>query len=431
VTPTNPRPCQLKGENGQNVPAEYTRTDAAAIPADWRAAQIREICTLINGRGFKPHEWRNSGMPIIRIQNLNGSDDFNYYDGAFDPKILVHEGALLFAWSGSRGSSFGPHVWHGSPALLNYHTWKILPHDTQADATFLFHALRYLTAYIEATAHGASALVHTQKWEMEGFQLALPPLSEQRAIAKALSDVDALLGTLEALIAKKRAINQAVTQQLLTGKTRLPGFSGKWEMRRLCDIVNTPITDGPHLTPAFLSDGIPFLSVNNLIDNKLDFGSLRFISRADHEEFSRKCMPQRGDILFGKAASVGQVALIDTDAELNIWSPLALIRVGPKALARFVLFALQTHDVRRQIALLTNTSSQGNIGMSDIGRIAVPQPSVPEQIKIAAVLSDMEAEITALEARREKTRAIMRGMMQLLLTGRVRLVRAARAEASA
>jgi type I restriction enzyme S subunit len=160
-----------------------------------------------------------------------------------------------------------------------------------------------------------------------------------------------------------------------------------------------------------------------LIDNKLDLSSLRFVSRADHEEFSRKCKPRKGDILFGKAASVGQVALIDTDLELNIWSPLALIRVGNHASAEFVVFALQARAVYRQIELFTNSSSQGNIGMSDIGRIEIPLPSVPEQTAIATILSDMDAEIAALEARRDKTRAIKQGMMQQLLTGRVRLVK--------
>jgi type I restriction enzyme S subunit len=159
-----------------------------------------------------------------------------------------------------------------------------------------------------------------------------------------------------------------------------------------------------------------------LVDNKLDLSSLRFISREDHEEFSRKCRPRKGDILFGKAASVGQVALIDTDLELNIWSPLALIRVSHHTSAQFVVFALQTRDVYRQIALLTNSSSQGNIGMSDIGRIEIPLPSILEQTAIAAVLSDMDAELVGLEARRDKTRGLKQAMVQELLTGRTRLV---------
>lgn len=91
----------------------YKLTEVGAIPEDWEMAQIRDVCRLVNGRGFKPFEWQSAGLPIIRIQNLNGSEDFNYYAGQFNPKILVEHGQLLFAWSGSRGTSFGPHVWNG------------------------------------------------------------------------------------------------------------------------------------------------------------------------------------------------------------------------------------------------------------------------------------------------------------------------------
>ena len=116
--------------------------------------------------------------------------------------------------------------------------------------------------------------------------------------------MDALLGALDRLIAKKRDLKQAVMQQLLTGQTRLPGFRGEWEVRLLKAMVQTPVTDGPHLTPRFLADGIPFLSVNNLVENRIDLRELRFISQADHELFSRKCKPRKNDILLGKAASV-------------------------------------------------------------------------------------------------------------------------------
>ena len=254
------------------------------------------------------------------------------------------------------------------------------------------------------------------------IRAAFPDVPEQRAIATALSDVDALLDGLDRLIAKKRDLKQATMQQLLTGQARLPGFSGAWSETTLKHAVVTPITDGPHLTPKFLPSGVPFLSVNNLVDNRLDFSSLRYISQEDHIEFSRKCKPRRGDILFGKAASVGMVALVETDMELNIWSPLALVRVTGNMDERFVYYALQTRHITQQIKLMTNASSQGNIGMSDIGMLRIPVPSLAEQTAIAAFLSDMDAELAALEARRDKTRALKQGMMQELLTGRTRLV---------
>jgi len=83
------------------------------LTSGWSSPAIANVARLINGRGFKPHEWVTDGLPIIRIQNLNGSTDFNYYSGSYNPKIEVNTGDLLFAWSGSRGTSFGPHFWNG------------------------------------------------------------------------------------------------------------------------------------------------------------------------------------------------------------------------------------------------------------------------------------------------------------------------------
>ncbi len=278
------------------------------------------------------------------------------------------------------------------------------------------------TQKIILTKAGASTIPDLNHEDFYSISVPVPPLAEQHAIAEALTDADTLLARLDALIAKKRDLKQAAMQQLLTGQTRLPGFSGEWEVKRLGEIVKTPVTDGPHITPRFLDDGIPFLSVNNLVDNKINLSDLRFISATDHQAFSRKCKPCKGDVLFGKAASVGKVAMVDFDIEFNIWSPIALIRPNSESSARFIYYQLQSPDLIGQIALLTNSSSQGNIGMGDIEKLIFKLPWKAEQTAIATVLTDMDTEIATLEARRDKTRALKQGMMQELLTGRIRLV---------
>jgi type I restriction enzyme S subunit len=207
----------------------YKRTALGWIPEEWVESTVGDVCEVVNGRGFKPHEWKESGLPIIRIQNLNGSSEFNYFQGKFDPKILVEKGQLLFAWSGSKGTSFGPHLWNGSDGVLNYHTWKLNVKNESIDKAYFQHYLRIITAKIEESAHGASALVHTQKGEMEKFPIPLPPLREQCAIAGVLGCWDKAIGTLTALIAQKQARKKWLMQVLLTGKKRLPGFQGEWK----------------------------------------------------------------------------------------------------------------------------------------------------------------------------------------------------------
>ncbi len=378
--------------------AGYKRTEVGVIPEDWDAKEIREVCTLVNGRGFKPHEWRNQGLPIIRIQNLNGSDDFNYFDGAFDRKIVVERGQLLFAWSGSRGTSFGPHVWVGDRALLNYHTWKVVVREPGIHASFFHHALRQLTRSIEDRAHGASALVHTQKWEMEKFLIPVPPSSEeQRAIAAALSDVDALLAGLTRLIAKKRDLKQAAMQQLLTGQTRLPGFHGQWEVKPLRHILS--IRHGKNQRDVEAIDGsFPILASG---------GRIGWSSRPIYEKPS---------VLIGRKGTINRPQYMDTP----FWTVDTLFyseMIGGNN-ARFVYYLFTTVDWMQ----FNEGSGVPSLNAKTIEAVERPLPSVEEQKAIAAVLSDMDAELSALEARREKTVALKQAMMQELLTGRTRLV---------
>jgi type I restriction enzyme S subunit len=382
--------------------------------------QIRDVCGLINGRGFKPHEWRTVGLPIIRIQNLNGSEDFNFYSGQYNPKILIDRGQLLFAWSGSRGTSFGPHVWNSERALLNYHTWKVAVNESRASPDFLFHALRQLTGYIEDRAHGASALVHTQKWEMEKFPIPIPSsLFEQRAIAKTLSDVDTLLSALDRLIAKKRDIKQAAMQQLLTGQTRLPGFHGEWEVKRLGEVAT--IRDGTHQTPRYVPSGIPFFSVEHVTSG--DFNNTKFISEEEHRFLTRSFKIEKGDILMTRIGSIGDCKLIDWEVEASFYVSLALLKILPGHSAAYIAHYSNTAAFKREIELHSLQSAiPKKINLGPISNVKIEIPPLPEQTAIAAVLTDMDAELVAVEQRRDKTRALKQAMMQELLTGKTRLV---------
>jgi type I restriction enzyme S subunit len=403
----------------------YKQTEAGIIPEDWRTHTIGNSLRLINGRAFKPDDWKDNGLPIVRIQNLNDTDaSFNYWPGPVEDRHRIEAGDLLFAWSGTTGTSFGARVWNGPVAVLNQHIFKVIPDLHKLTRRYALLVLRQVQEHIEKQAHGFKAsFVHVKKSDLVGVQLPLPPTkAEQEAIADALSDADALVEAQEQVLAKKRQIKQGAMQELLTGRKRLPGFSDEWHSKALRKITQIPVTDGPHLTPRFLNDGVPFLSVNNLVGNTVDLSTLRFVSKEDHAEFSKKCRPQKDDVLLGKAASVGRVALVDFDMEFNIWSPIALIRVNSDNVPRFVYYSLQTEAVIRQIELLTNSSSQGNIGMRDIERLVLFLPKKKEQQAIADVLSDIDGELATLETKLAKARNIKQGMMQELLTGRIRLI---------
>lgn len=384
------------------VKAGYKQTEVGPIPEEWEAKQIRDVCALINGRGFKPHEWQTTGLPIIRIQNLNGSEEFNFYSGEYNPKILVENGQLLFAWSGSRGTSFGPHVWRGGTALLNYHTWKVVVKDSKADAKFLFYALRQLTSFIEDRAHGASALVHTQKWEMEKFLIPIPSsLSEQRAIAEALSDVDGVLSGLDRLIVKKRDLKQAVMQQLLTGQVRLPGFGAKWQPMKFFELLNYERPDKFLVRSTDYEEigDTPVLTANKsfiLGYTKEDFGIYQNLPVIIFDDFTTDS--KFVDFRFKVKSSAIKI-LKARSAEVNLKYVFERMRL--------VKFPLGEHK---------------RYYISEYQHIELPTPKPPEQTAIAEVLTEMDAELAALEQRRQKTHALKQAMMQELLTGRTRLI---------
>jgi type I restriction enzyme S subunit len=340
-------------------------------------------------------------LPIIRIQNLNGSDDFNFYEGSYDKKIEIEPGQLLFAWSGSRGTSFGPHMWPGPLGLLNYHTWKVQINESEIDAGFFLHALKKLTVHIESRAHGASALVHTQKWEMEGFEFALPSdNAEQQAIAEALSDADALIESLEHLVAKKRQIKQGAMQDLLTGAKRLPGFSGEWDKKQLADVCS--MKSGESITCASIDDFSPYPCYGGN-------GLRGFTSRATHSG---------GYALIGRQGALcGNVLGVAGDFFAS--EHAIVVTAFSQTDIRWLVFSLERMHLNQH----AESSAQPGLSVTKLSilDLKVP-PTKTEQTAIATILSDLDADIAALETRLTKARQLKQGMMQELLTGRIRLV---------
>jgi type I restriction enzyme, S subunit len=438
-------------QGGVACPPGYKQTEVGVIPEDWNTPRFGEICTLINGRGFKPYEWSKEGLPIIRIQNLNGSDEFNHYQGYYDPKIFVQNGQLLFAWSGSRGTSFGPHIWSGGDALLNYHTWKLVVKEEGVDSGYFFHILKQLTKQIEDSAHGASALVHTQKGEMENFFVPLPSSKrEQTAIANALSDVDALISELEKLIAKKQAIKTATMQQLLTGRTRLPQFALRedgtkkgtkpselgeipedWQIQCLGDFI-AALDAGVSVNSVDKTDAFPhgkhILKTSCVDRGNFIAGEKKSILPSDL--LRAKCSPTKGAIIVSRMntpALVGEIGYVTSDHP-DLFLPDRLwqmrFKEGSSVNARWLSYVLSFPSNAKRIkdAATGTSGSMKNIAKSSLMGLEIAFPIYDEQAAIATILSDMDEEIQTLEQRLGKTRQIKQGMMQELLTGKTQLI---------
>jgi type I restriction enzyme S subunit len=261
--------------------------------------------------------------------------------------------------------------------------------------------------------------------------VVLPPPPEQRAIAAALSDVDGLITALDRLIAKKRAIKQATMQQLLTGKTRLPGFGGEWETKRLGNI----------------STCLPTAS-NPRSDLGLD-GDIEYIHYGDVHAYARVILdcrtanlPRIHSNVVGNAARLedGDLVMVDASEDMEgVGKSVEIQGVGEKVVvaglhtilcrgnkdhwASGFKAYLQFHPgFKKSLMRVATGISVYGVSKKHLADVELALPAPPEQAAIAAVLSDMDAEIAALAQRRDKTQAIKQGMMQQLLTGRVRLM---------
>lgn len=191
-----------------------------------------------------------------------------------------------------------------------------------------------------------------------------------------------------------------------------------WQRRTLKQIVSTPITDGPHETPNFPDEGIPFVSAEAVAEGKIDFSKIRgFISREDHARYSEKYLPRRGDIYMVKSgATTGVTAIVETDDEFNIWSPLAAIRCGREALPRFVLNYLRSRNFLEGVTLNWSFGTQQNIGMRVIENLSIPIPPVDEQAAIAAFLDRETAKIDGLVAEQQRLIELLKEKRQAVIS---------------
>ena len=202
-------------------PRQRDRRPGSGLPQGWGLRPIGELCTFANGYGFKAREWSPTGLPIIRIQNLNGSRAFKYFAGRPRERYTVEPDELLFAWAGVKGVSFGPRLWDGPPGVLNQHIYRVRPRE-KISKLWLFETLHRVTRAIETRAQGfKSSLQHIRKADITEHVVAVPPYEEQCAIAERsafFSEMEAIeQSNLEGLVKMKHAL----MSDLFSGRVRV------------------------------------------------------------------------------------------------------------------------------------------------------------------------------------------------------------------
>jgi type I restriction enzyme S subunit len=414
----------------------YKQTEVGVIPEDWKVKRLEELGSWKGGATPSMANasfwnngtiyWASSGDIKTRMLSKTASM-ITEIAVKQSNTTLLQEGAILIVTRSGILRKYLPVAKNTVPMAINQDIKALIP-NSQVSADYLLQILSECGPDILSTCIKAGTTVESVEYTwLKKYQIPLPSPPEQYAIAATLSEVDALITSLDKLIAKKRDIKQATMQQLLTGKTRLPGFSGEGEVKKLkneCELI-TKGTTPTSLGKNFSTHGINFIKIESLTDDGyIIWDKLAFIDKETHN-LLRRSQLKNNDILFSIAGALGRTALVKHDIlPANINQALALIRLKDQSCIDhlFLTKYLTGPEIIRHIGSINVQVAQANLSLEDIRNFEIRMPAIPEQQAIAAILTDMDAEIVVLEQKRDKTRSLKQGMMQELLTGKTRLV---------
>ncbi|MFC7410902.1 restriction endonuclease subunit S [Hydrogenophaga atypica] len=411
---------------------QYQHTEIGPIPTDWEVKRLKDISPNQSvGLVINPSTYFDTRGTVPMLVGSNVAENRIDWEGARRitsesnkrlPASRIYANDLVTVRVGDPGITAVVSREHSGS---NCASMMIVRSHPSFDSTWLCHLMNssYGRSRIESVQYG-TAQKQFNISDAVDFQYPVPPLPEQRAIATALSDVDALIAGLERLIAKKRDIKQAAMQQLLTGQTRLPGFLGDWIVKKLGEVADVIDPHPSHRAPDEFPNGIPFLGIGDLDSTgNIVGGKLRLVNPVVLAEHMQRYSLDDALIGLGRVASIGKVVALKRLGEHYAISPTLGVIRGTLAKRDFLLHALKSRFVTDQFTKIMSGSTRSSVGMAVLRELQVLLPStVREQEAVATVLSDMDADLSALEARLAKTRAIKQGMMQELLTGRTRLV---------
>jgi type I restriction enzyme, S subunit len=401
------------------------------LPLGWARTTIGSIAELVNGRAFKPGDWTRTGLPIVRIQNLNRPDAaFNSFSGPVAERHLVRDGDLLFAWSGTPGTSFGAHVWRGPTAVLNQHIFNIQVDPRLIDREFLRIAINQTLAEQIAKAHGGAGLRHVTKGAFETTEIVLPPVKEQRRIVERLRIAEErssvarshLNSVLTAVEAGRLAILQAAYDLTLLPRKRRKSYPDEPPVVSVGDIAADMMYGSSAKSEPV--GKVPVLRMGNIQHGELDWSDLVYTS--DDQEIEHYLL-RSGDVLFNRTNSpqlVGKTAVYRGDRPAIFAGYLIRIRCSDRMLPEYLTHCLNSPVGRSYCrAVKSDGVSQSNINSRKLAGFQLPCPCIPHQHQIVegVALGFSKLTLIAEQASRasDLIAVLLRRLLNQALTGQL------------
>lgn len=403
----------------------YKQTEVGVIPDDWNCVHIGDVAETSSGATpsrAKQQEYFDGGtIPWVKTLDLNNSSIHETHE-CVTPSALEQTSLRMYPMGSVLVAMYGGFNQIGRAGMLtknatiNQALTAIRPDQSKLSSRFLLNYLNFRVEYWKTVASSSRKDPNITGRDVREFPIALPPLKEQEAAGEALQDIEEQILMFEGLIAKKNHMKQAAMQELLTGKRRLPGFEGEWEVRKLGDIFL--ISAGKSKSSFVVSGGDYWV---------VDMGSVSTEGQLMVSKQTNFCgdFLENGDLIMpkddiGGGNIIGKVGFIDASNKYVLGDHVYCLR-AKEGDPQFLAYMINSHLINRALRKKVIGSAQLGLGRRSVTDQEIPFPDPVEQAAIAASLSEMDAQLMALHRRVAKTRALKKGMMQQLLTGKIRL----------
>lgn len=415
------------------IETKFKQTELGPIPEAWETPAIDKLIIAMNDGPFgtklkQEHYTTKREVRIVQLGNIgeNGWNDLNIKYTTFEyAKVLSHHlvnpGEVLIAKMMPAGRSvICPN--HESCFIQGSDAIKVRFNDSINTQYFVYgtKSCEYLRIIEENTQGSTRQRISLIKYRTLPF--IVPPIEEQLRIAEALSDVDKLIRELDTLIEKKRSIMQGTMQELLTARRRLPGFNEPWKNIIFGNVVDIYRGGSPRPIDSFIttnSNGLNWIKIGDVRPN--DKYITHTAEKIILEGLPATRMVYAGDFILSNSMSFGRPYILKIDGCIHDgW--LAITKYESSFDKDFLYYLLGSNFVYRQYTTLAAGSGVLNLNKKVVGNVEFTIPMIDEQQAIASILSDMDIEIEELEAKRDKYIAVRQGMMQQLLTGKIRLI---------
>ncbi|CAN0622822.1 type I restriction enzyme, S subunit [Burkholderia multivorans] len=406
------------------------------VPEHWEVKPLKYEADFVNGAAFKPEQWAETGTPIIRIENLNGSLSFNCFEGEMDFRYHVEKGDLLFGWSGNRGTSFGPFIWpHEGQYYLNQHIFRIC--NFKFDKRWFYWSLKAVTAHVEDQAHGIIGMVHITKGDLGSIKIATPALAEQQAIAVHLdretTRIDALVEKktrfIELLREKRQAlITHAVTKGLDpnapmkdSGVEWLGDVPEHWDVSSIKSWFRTSSGGTPDTSrqEEFYTEagGHPWIRTTDLNNGELWDCEIRI---TDSAMAASACsiLPINTVLvaMYGGEGTIGKFSIARFPSAIN--QALCALLPSKHFSSDFVYWYVQYYRPYWMV-WAESTRKDPNISQELIRNAPIVRPPIAEQLKICAVLAAETSRVDTLIEKTERSIELLKERRAALITAAV------------